>query len=523
MGNSRPLEEYRRKRDPAKTPEPMGRGGRATPRRRFVIQKHRARRLHYDFRLEMDGVLKSWAVPKGPSVDPDIKRLAVHVEDHPLAYATFEGVIPKGSYGAGTVIVWDQGTYRLVGSKPQAEQLDDGHLEIDLHGSKLRGRWLLVRTRPRDPRQWLLVKRDDAYARGPEPIETRPESVRSGVRLEQTTTDPLAGLSGPLPRARLEHTALPFMLPTLTATPPDGPGWVFEIKWDGIRVLILRRAGTVRLMTRGGLDFGPYFPEIVAAATRLAGDDFALDAEVVALDRDGRPNFHLLRRRTTRRQRGVASVPVIAHAYDCVALGGRDLRRRTLEERKAILQQILGTDGALRYCEHVDGDGAAILESVRELGLEGIVAKQAEAPYRGGRRREWLKIKCDRVEEFVIGGYTDPKGSRAHLGALHLGVYVHDQLTYVGRVGSGLGGAALRDLREALATIGRQRAPFKAGEPPSGHEHHWVRPLLVCDVRFIEWTPDGHLRHPVFVRPRPDRDAAAVRRESPLRRLTDAP
>jgi bifunctional non-homologous end joining protein LigD len=533
MRNAAPLAEYRRKRDPAATPEPMG-GRRRGRSDRFVIQKHRARRLHYDLRLEMDGVLKSWAVPKGPSVDPRIKRLAVEVEDHPLEYASFEGVIPGGQYGAGTVVVWDRGTYALHGPKPPAAQLADGHLDLELRGEKLRGRWTLVRAggRGRDARRhWLLIKKDDAFAGGAEPVETRPGSVlsahdgRKGVaQVDDAADPPPPGARAParadrrLPRARLSAPALPFMLPTLVAEVPRD-GWLYEIKWDGVRVLILRRGGAVTLHSRAGGDVTRRYPEIAAAAARLAGGDLALDAEIVAAGDDGRPSFHRLQRRIHRARAiasAVAEVPVVAWAYDCLALGGRDLRGLPLGERKARLRELVGSQGALRYCDHVEGDGRAVLETACEMGLEGIVAKRADAPYRGGRRREWLKIKCRRRQELVIGGYTEPRGGRSHLGALHLGVYEGGALTYAGKVGSGLDEATLADLARRLAPLATDRCPFTRGDPPRGREHRWVRPALVCEVRFGEWTPDGRLRHPVFLGLRADKRPRAVRREEPV-------
>ena len=514
MRKSSPLDAYHRKRDPSRTPEPMGRARRERGRRRFVIQKHRARRLHYDLRLEIDGVLKSWAVPKGPSVDPAVARLAVAVEDHPIEYADFEGEIPAGSYGAGSVIVWDRGTYRLVGPKDPAEQLRDGHLELELRGAKLQGRWLLVRTERGDARQWLLRKRPDPYARGVEPVETRPESVRSGRPLPgDDAADPRAAALRGLPRARVEAAVPPFMLPTLAATPPRGAGWIFEIKWDGMRVLIVRTGGRVRLRSRGGLDVTRQFPEVAAAATRLGGGDLALDAEVVALDPQGRPRFHLLQPRLARAGASGAPATVVAHAYDCLAVLGRDVRGLPLRARKEIVRSLVGDGGALRYCDHVEDDGPAVLASVAALGLEGVVAKRADARYRAGRRPEWVKVKCHRRQEFVIGGYTDPKGTRPHLGALHLGVYEGRRLTYVGRVGSGLDDAGLGRLAARLRALATPRCPFAAGAPPSGLEHHWVRPRLVCEVRFGEWTPDGRIRHPVFLGLRADRAPASVGRE----------
>jgi bifunctional non-homologous end joining protein LigD len=452
-----------------------------------------------------------------------VKRLAVEVEDHPLEYATFEGEIPAGSYGAGSVIVWDQGTYELTGTKAPERQLADGHLEVELKGEKLRGTWSLFRTSRGDTKnQWLLVKRPDAYAGGPEPTSTRPESVRSQrtIALKPGIEPPAPELAThfagrKLPRARLTPQALPFMLPTLATDVPRGEAWVYEIKWDGIRVLALREEGRVRLVTRGGLDLAADFPEITAAVARVAGGDLALDVEIVALDEHGRARFQLLQQRGKRgRGTGTPAPPIVAYAFDCLAVLGRDVRGLALTERKSILREMVGDQGSLRYCDHVAGDGQAVLESVREIGLEGVVAKRADARYHGGRRREWLKVKVDRRQEFVIGGYTDPKGTRSHLGALHLGVYDDGRLIYVGRAGSGMDETGLGRLASQLEALATAECPFTGGTIPKGREHHWVEPRLVCEVRFSEWTDDGSIRHPVFLGLRDDRAPESVRRET---------
>jgi bifunctional non-homologous end joining protein LigD len=502
-------------------------GRRAPPGRRFVVHKHAARRLHYDLRLEVDGVLRSWAVPKGPSTDPGTKRLAVAVEDHPLEYGDFEGIIPEGNYGAGRVILWDRGTYRPAGAAPVAAQLAAGQLEFELEGEKLRGRWVLVRTRGApEGRSWLLMKKRDEFAGGPEPTLARPESVMSRRTLEELGRDapPLADAVGGLarrrlPPARLRPAELPLMLPTLVERPPSGTGWLFEIKWDGVRVLAVRAGGAVRLFSRNGRDMSARWPEVTRAVAALPGGDLALDGEIVALDAEGRPSFHRLQRRM-HATRGVAAAatatPVTAWVYDCLALDGRDVRRLALHERKQLLAALLPTAGPVRYCDHVEGQGAQFLEAACAAGLEGVVAKAAASPYRGGRSRQWQKVKCTLRQEFVIGGYTDARGTRPGLGALHLGVWERGRLAYVGRVGSGLDDAALGALRRQLDTLATERAPFTEGRAPRGRAHHWVRPVLVCEVRFAEWTPEGHLRHPVFLGLRPDRRARDVRRERPV-------
>ncbi len=328
----------------------------------------------------------------------------------------------------------------------------------------------------------------------------------------------------PTPRPPVRHlrpsrpTDLPFMLPTLVTALPPGPGWVFEIKWDGVRVLAERVRGQVQLWSRGRVDVTARYPEVVAAIAALAGDDLALDGEIVALDQRGQSSFHRLARRMhLTRGVGAAAValPVTYYVYDCLRLAGRDVRGLPLLARKALVRDLIPAHGTVRYADHVAGDGRAFFAAACKAGLEGVVAKRADARYRGGRRPEWRKIKCHRRQEFVIGGYTDPKGSRSHLGALHLGVYDGDALVYVGRVGSGFDERALRALHDRLRSLAVPRCPFTGGAPPRGQEHHWVRPELVCEVRFGEWTPDGSLRHPVYLGLRSDKQAAEVRREEP--------
>jgi DNA ligase D-like protein (predicted ligase) len=320
------------------------------------------------------------------------------------------------------------------------------------------------------------------------------------------------------PRVRLDPDELRFMLPTLVERLPKGPEWLFEIKWDGVRVLALRVGGEVELWSRNRLTVARQYPEVATAIGRLPGGDLALDAEVVALDAHGRSSFQRLQRRmhvTGDLRRLAREVPVTAYVYDCLAFSGRDARHLPLVERKTLVRELVAGGDVLRYCDHVEAkDGQALFEAACEAGLEGVVAKRVDAPYVGGRRREWQKIKSHRRQEFVIGGWTDPQGTRGHLGALHLGVYDGDELVYVGRAGSGLGDAVLRDLSARLRALATERSPF-AHNTPRGRGHHWVCPELVCEVRFTDWTDDGSIRHPVFLGLRPDKRARDVRREIP--------
>ena len=530
------LEAYRAKRNRARTPEPFGdAGARAVPaapseRRLFVIQKHAARRLHYDVRLEIGGTLKSWAVPKGPSVRHAERRLAVHVEDHPVEYADFEGVIPRGNYGAGEVIVWDRGWYRSAKPEPLEAQLARGRLEIELFGVKLRGRFSLVRTAK--GRDWLLLKNDDAYADGDEPTERSPESVLSGLTVEELREAParvarlrkrLAALGAPA--RRVPPTEQPVMLATLATQPFSRAGWLFEVKYDGVRVIAAREGGEVELYGRAGQRFTARYPEIVTALRTLPLDHFVLDGEVVALDDRGRPSFqrlqsrmHLTRAADVEMVR--AGTPVTGVFFDALALDGRDLRDLPLEARKECLALVVPARGVIQYGEHVLEHGEAFYEAAGEQRIEGIVAKRLTSRYTGGRSPEWIKIKCQLRQEFVVGGFTAPQGARARFGALHVGVYDGDALTYVGRVGTGFDDATLDAIWHRLQPLRRATSPFARGTP-NGRGHTWVEPTLVCEVRFTEWTDEGGFRHPAFLGLRDDKDPSACRRETPA--VADAP
>ncbi|MBI4589614.1 MAG: DNA ligase D [Candidatus Rokubacteria bacterium] len=534
-----PLHDYRKKRDPERTPEPFGgpsspasgrgpaaagRGPTPSGSRMFVVQKHVARRLHYDLRLEMDGVLKSWAVPKGPSVRPEEKRLAVHVEDHPIEYADFEGVIPPDNYGAGAVIVWDRGWYRPVKGGDPLDDLARGKLEVEFFGYKLRGRWTLARM-SRKEKEWLLIKKADAAAAQEELTERYPESIVSGLTVEGIRDLPgkLATLRARLealkaPRRDFPAREQPLMLAALAERPPSGKEWLFEIKYDGVRVLASRAGDRVELYGRSGQVITGRYPEVAGALRRLPVDRFVIDGEIVALDESGKPSFQRLQARIGLTaphdiQRAVAAVPVVGIFFDCLALDGRDVRRFPLLERKELLNSFLPALGPVSYGDHVLGNGEAFFEAASAARLEGIVAKKIDSRYVGGRSREWIKVKCQRRQEFVIGGYTDPQGSRRYFGALHVGLYEGTRLLYVSKVGTGFDERTLKRVWERLHLLSRSTSPFDVGTP-AGRGHHWVEPKLVCEVRFTEWTQDGGLRHPAFLGLRDDKNPQECRRES---------
>ena len=525
------LDVYRKKRDPERTPEPFG-GQRPAGGRLFVIQSHAARRAHYDLRLEMDGVLKSWAVPKGPSVRPEEKRLAVHVEDHPIEYADFEGVIPPGNYGAGSVIIWDRGWYRPVKPADPLEQLARGKLEVEFFGFKMRGRWTLAQMSGKE-KEWLLLKKADGGVAAEELTERYPQSVLSGLTVDEIADVPakllairqrLAALGAP--RRDVPVRKEPFMLATLAERPFSGKDWLFEIKYDGVRLLAARHGDQVDLYGRSGQRITGRYPEVAGALRALPVESFLIDGEIIALDDEGRPSFQRLQPRmalTDPRdiERAAARIPTVGIFFDCLMLEGHDLRRLPLLERKDCLRMFLPALGPVRFSDHILAQGEAFFKAASEQRLEGIVAKKAKSLYTPGRSRDWIKIKCQRRQEFVIGGYTDPQGSRGYFGALHIGLYeggLHDgpRLVYVSKVGTGFDQAGLKSLWEKLEPLSRATCPFEAGAVPTGRGHHWVEPRLVCEVRFSDWTADGGIRHPVFIGLRSDKRAEECRRESPL-------
>lgn len=519
-----PLTEYRAKR-PAASPEPdvdpagrtHGTAGAESAGGAFVIQLHAARSLHYDLRLEMGGVLKSWAVPKGPALDPAEKRLAVHVEDHPLEYADFEGVIPAGGYGAGAMIVWDRGVWVPL-ADPEAG-LADGKLLFELRGHKLQGVWTLVRLK-KSPRDWLLIRelQGSRPAGGAGDVgDLPPQSVFSGLTVRQLADgyDP-----GPALVRRIENLGPPhrsvrpeevrMMLATPRKEPFSRPGWIFELKLDGYRMLGGRSETGVALVTRNGHDATHRFPDLAVALAALPFEGFVVDGEVVAHDAVGRPSFqHLQKRARLSRpidvRRAARRQPVTFYAFDLLAAGGFDLRSLALIERKQLLRDLLPPVGPIRYVEHFEERGDELFERVQAMGLEGIVGKAADSRYGGGRSRDWIKVRADLTDDFVVVGYTRARGSRTGFGALHLAAFRNGLLTYAGRAGSGFADHDLATLRSALDK--RRRAiPPCVGDPPLGAEHRWVEPELVCEVRYRERTDDGLLRHPVFLRMRNDKE-----------------
>ncbi len=496
MGNEDRLAEYRAKRDPERTPEPFGAG--AVPKGCFVVQKHGARRLHYDLRLEIGGVLASWAVPKPPSLDPAVKRLAVPTEDHPLGYADFEGVIPEG-YGAGAMIVWDRGRWRPR-EDPEAG-LRDGKLVFELEGRKLRGQFVLVKTGS----QWLLKKKQDAFARaGAELPET---SVRSGLELEglEAAAERARTLPADVadaPETTLSLFALSPMLAETAAEPFDDQGWLFELKYDGFRLLAEQRPGRARLRYRSGREATRSFPELEAALSALPYRGLVVDGEVVVLDESGAPALNLLQQRAQLDQDREVDLarwrlPAVYMVFDLIAAEGRDLRSLPIERRKELLKSVLPKMGPLRYVDHLEAEGRGLFDAVRERGLEGIVGKRLGSPYREARSPDWLKVRCERTEAFAIIGFTPPKGSRVGFGGLHLARPTEDKgWKFVGRVGSGFSGSLLESLSARLAPLVMPKpvCPVEGADRAS----IWVRPEVVVEVTYLTESEDGHIRQSRF-------------------------
>jgi bifunctional non-homologous end joining protein LigD len=526
------LATYDKKRDFGQTPEPSGVAAKTKPsagkRQRFVVQMHRATRLHWDFRLEADGVLKSWAVPKGPSFDTHDKRLAMHVEDHPLDYRDFEGIIPKGNYGAGEVIVWDRGTYELTEGSDTTAQIAKGSLKFELSGKKLKGTFALVHIKGRggEENAWLLIKERDQYVDPTWKIEDHAESVKSGRTVAELAKDPKAphwisnrpesAASPPKPKADpapLPVTVAP-MLASLTDAAFDDKRWAFELKWDGYRALArIERDGTLTLASRNGNDFSQKFPELKDLPDAFNERPLIVDGEIVVLDAEGRPSFQALQERLDRFGRADPSKkPVTFVAFDLLYGNGRDLRGEPLSARKAALESVLTGKGPVMYSKHVVGDGKSLFELARQRGLEGIVAKRLDSTYHERRSRDWLKIKTQHRQEFVIGGWTEARGSRSHFGALLLGVYDGDDLLYAGSVGTGFDERKLSAIAAKMEPLARKTAAFSKA-PKTDTPAHWIRPDLVAEVSFAEWTRDGLLRQPVFVALRSDKDPHEIVRE----------
>ena len=529
-----PLERYVAKRDFKVTSEPKGTRAKRRKQLSFVIQKHAATRLHYDFRLELDGVLLSWAVPKGPSFDPADKRMAVHVEDHPVSYGSFEGTIPKGQYGAGSVIVWDRGTWEPVGDP--REGMAQGKLVFELHGEKLAGLWELVRIRKPGDRQdpWILFKKKDGWARPRadyDVISALPDSVMAAplgpLEQREPRTDggahPKRAEPGTPDLANAVEAALPAtlapQLATLAKAVPANGAWVYEVKFDGYRLMTRIEKGRARLITRGGHDWTSKLASLATEVEALGLDSAWLDGEIVVLAADGTPDFNALQNAFD----AARTDSIVYFLFDLPFLEGRDLRRVPLSSRRAVLAQLLDAHPAqrVRYSAEFVGEAASLLRAACEIRLEGLIAKQADAPYESKRSEAWLKLKCSERQEFVIGGFTERSNAPAEVGALLLGVHDHGRLRYVGNVGTGWDAKTGRALKARLAKLEVDASPFEAGDLKPGRwsrreagGEHWVEPRLVAEVSFGEWTPDGKIRHAKFEGLRSDKPARAVTREA---------
>ena len=570
------LDEYKRKRDFKKTAEPAGK---PLPRKikgasRYAIQKHAARRLHYDFRLEMEGVLKSWALPKGLPWKRGEKHLAVEVEDHPVEYEDFEGIIPEGQYGGGTVMVWDRGTYHVYGEQP-AKSLRDGKLHLVLDGEKAKGEWTLVRIRGRDEakNQWLVLK-TGADAKPPSK-KLEDQSVKTGRTMKQIAEDrdaewesnhdekdasatsrfkarirdaikkkkndeaarqarrlpdekqanrhgrPIVSSLPDLPSAKARFVEP--MKAKLVENPPATGDWIYELKFDGIRLIAVKTGKKVSLLSRNQNELGARFPEIAQAIKNLPADECIIDGEVVALDEEGRSSFQLLQAREMEGRKS----PVYFYAFDLLQLDGKNLIGLPLEARKSALEKFCADAGdPIRYSGAIGGDAKRLLEEVKRRGLEGIIGKQRNSVYEPGRRSgAWMKLKCVNEQEFVIGGYTPPQGARKHFGAVLVGYYDDKRLVFAGKVGTGFTTKSLATLYKKFRAEERADCPFvdlptkQNGQwiqgitPSMMRKMHWVNPVFVCEIKFAEWTRDGKLRAPVFLGLREDKEAGDVVRE----------
>jgi bifunctional non-homologous end joining protein LigD len=487
-------------RDFSRTPEPRGKRL-AHPKSvslKFYVQRHHATRLHYDLRLELDGVLKSWAVPKGPSLNPAERRLAVQTEDHPLEYGEFEGVIPEKQYGAGHVLLWDQGAWTPEDADPAAA-LRKGRLHFSLEGEKLHGSWILTRTRS----DWLLIKRNDDEARTDLDItDERPESVkRPPKRAKRAARAPLPQFVAP-------------QLATLVSAPPTAGEWVYEVKHDGYRLLARISGSEVKLYTRAGNDWTAKLPRLQREIEKLGLRDAWLDGEIVVLGPEGRASFQRLQNAFDAH----SDAAIVYFVFDAPFLEGKDLRRLALKERKRRLKAALPDSPSVRFSEELHGNAQDILDNACKLGLEGLIGKQADSVYASGRTRSWIKLKCRARQDFVIGGYTAPGGSRTGFGALLVGTYdAHGKLQFAGKVGTGFDEAHLGSLMRRFAPLRRADSPFAKAPREKGVQ--WLRPKLVAEIAYAERTDEGILRHASFMGLREDIPAKQVGEEKPQRQL----
>lgn len=498
------LSIYNRKRKFDRTPEPHGKKIQGSKKLSFVVQEHQASSLHYDFRLELGGVMKSWAIPKGPSLNPHDRHLAVMTEDHPLDYQHFEGTIPEGNYGAGHVIIWDNGTYepRQESGNPQkeiAKGLKAGHLTFILHGKKLRGEFALLKMQ--DKKAWLLVKKGDEFATEANVLELD-ASVVSDDKIELTPA------LNDLPKSKAPGAIKP-MLTTLVDKPFSSPDWLFEMKWDGYRAIGTHTSQAVELYSRNGLDFTERYPEITEALHQL-NHSLVLDGEVVIVDSAGRPSFELLQGWTKARLGEIRYM-----VFDLLWLDGHDLRELPLTQRKELLRHAIPKKGPIQYSDHVIAEGEALFEAVAKQKLEGIIAKKADSTYQtGARNNSWLKIKTGQRQEVVIGGYTEGRGTRQHIGALLVGVYHGGSLTYTAHVNTAMPDKEREALWQQLVKLEQPSSPF-SNQFELNAPAHWVKPRLVCEVEFKEWTKEDYMRQPIFKGMRPDKSPHEVHKEEP--------
>ncbi|MFC3908561.1 DNA ligase D [Legionella dresdenensis] len=527
------LTEYHRKRDFKKTAEPKGKIASGN-KHLFIIQKHAASHLHYDFRLELNGVLLSWAVPKGPCFDPTVKRLAMHVEDHPVEYGSFEGIIPKGEYGGGTVMLWDKGIWHPLDSDP-AKAYQQGHLRFELEAHKLHGRWDLFRFK--DDKHWFLVKHKDDYARPladydvtkAEPLSVLTEQTMDEIKAnyqqvwtKDGATPKMPPKKGKQPRQKsvvplpddLKTAAFPKrispQLATLVDKAPEGAEWLHEVKFDGYRILAFVENKQVTLKSRNHIDWTAEILSIATAIKKLAFKNVVFDGEVVLLDKDGKSDFQLLQNAIKANQ----SANFIYYIFDILYYDRYDLKRLPLIQRKEILRAVLPEKHPnLLYSDHIINGGDMLFHHSCELALEGIISKRINSPYETKRSKTWLKVKCVKRQEFVIGGYTNPQGNRDHFGSLYLGVWNdQDELEYVGNVGTGFTQESLEEIYQQLQQYSTSKNPFNI-TPPESRKAHWLKPVLVAEVEFTQWTDDNHLRHPSFKGLRLDKKAAGIKRE----------
>lgn len=506
------LRKYLQKRRFDETPEPKGRQKTGKSKKLiFVIQEHHASRLHYDFRLELGGVLKSWAVPKGPSMNPHEHHLAVMTEDHPYEYRKFEGEIPEGNYGAGTVIIWDEGTYEPYmdnGKDPESilrKQLKKGHLTFIVHGKKLNGEFALIKMQnAKEKNAWLLIKKGDEFA-SKKDITKQDKSVKSGKKVDEVASRPALD---DYPKKAKPWPVKP-MLATLVDEIFDRDGWLFEVKWDGFRAIGSKKGADVQLYSRAATDFHDHYPPVVEALRSLK-HDVILDGEIVVVDDGGQPHFEWL-----QSWRHDPKGHLHYYAFDILWCDGRDVRTMPLIERKALLKSVLPKQSLLRYSDHIETKGKTLFKHMQERGLEGVIAKRADSPYRENvRGQDWLKIKTHLRQEVVIGGYTEPRGGRKYLGSLLAGVYEKGEFIYVGHSGGGIPDDQRKKLLDKLQRLERKSSPFST-EPKPNAPVHWVRPEVVCEMSFSEWTSDGMMRHPSFEGLRSDKKPAQVHREKP--------